>query len=94
MLTISVLNQKGGAGKTTLATNLAAAAHLAGRRTTLLDLDRQGSAFDWYSARKDGSKLDGLSVARADKALTCPSFASSPVVPTSWCATARPVSEM
>jgi len=69
---IAVLNQKGGAGKTTLATNLAAAAHLAGRRTTLLDLDRQGSAFDWYKARTDGSKLDGLAVCRADKALTLP----------------------
>lgn len=74
MFTISVLNQKGGAGKTTLATNLAAAAHLAGRRTALLDLDRQGSAFDWYSARADGSKLDGLAVARADKALSLPKF--------------------
>jgi chromosome partitioning protein len=74
MFTIAVLNQKGGVGKSTLSTNLAAAAHLAGRRTLVLDLDRQGSAFDWYNARTDGSKLDGLSVARADRALTLPKF--------------------
>jgi chromosome partitioning protein len=74
MLTIGVLNQKGGVGKSTLSTNLAAAAHLAGRRTLVLDLDRQGSAFDWYSARPEGSRLDGLNVARADRALGLPKF--------------------
>ena len=51
MLTIAVLNQKGGVGKTTIATNLAAAAKLEGRRTLLIDLDRQGSALDWSAAR-------------------------------------------
>jgi chromosome partitioning protein len=70
MLSIAVLNQKGGVGKTTIATNLAAVAHLGGRRTLVLDLDRQGSAFDWYAARVEGSRLAGLNVARADKALT------------------------
>jgi chromosome partitioning protein len=67
MLTIAVLNQKGGAGKSTIAANVAAAAHLAGRRTTLLDLDVQGSALDWQGARKPGSPLAGLTVTRADK---------------------------
>ena len=74
MRTIAVLNQKGGTGKTTIAANLAAAAHLSGKRTLVLDLDRQGSSFDWYSARKEGSKLDGLNVARTDKALSLPKF--------------------
>jgi len=74
MLTIAVLNQKGGVGKSTLSTNLAAAAHLGGKRTIILDLDRQGSSFDWFSARGEGSKLDGLTVARADKALSLPKF--------------------
>lgn len=72
--TIAVLNQKGGVGKSTLSTNLAAAAHLAGRRTLVLDLDRQGSSFDWYNARAEGSALEGLAVARADRALTLPKF--------------------
>ena len=74
MFTIAVLNQKGGAGKTTLATNLAAAAHLGGKRTLLVDLDVQGSALDWSAARADGSKLTGLTVVKADRALSVPRF--------------------
>lgn len=73
-ITIAVVNQKGGVGKSTLATNLGAAAHLSGRRTLILDLDSQGSALDWYAERKEGSRLDGLTVARSDKALTLPRF--------------------
>jgi chromosome partitioning protein len=74
MFTVAVLNQKGGVGKTTLATNLAAAAHLSGRRTILIDLDRQGSALDWSAARTENSKLVGLSVVKFDKALAVPRF--------------------
>jgi chromosome partitioning protein len=74
VLTLAVLNQKGGAGKTTLATNLAAAAHLAGAPTRLVDLDGQGSALDWYAAREEGSRLEGLSVVKADRALALPRF--------------------
>ncbi len=74
MLTIAVLNQKGGAGKTTLSTNLAAAAHLGGARTLLIDLDAQGSALDWYAARGDGSRLEGLSVVKNDRAFALPRF--------------------
>ncbi len=66
---IAVLQQKGGVGKTTLATNLGAAAHLAGRRTLIVDLDRQGSAFDWFSARSATSALRGLCVVKADRPL-------------------------
>jgi chromosome partitioning protein len=72
MLTISVVNQKGGCGKTTLATSLASAAHLAGARTLLVDMDRQGSALDWSAARAEGSKLAGLAVVKADKAMPLP----------------------
>ncbi len=74
MWTIAVLNQKGGVGKSTLSTNLAAVAHLSGKRTLMLDLDRQGSAFDWYNARAEGSRLEGLNVVRADRALSLPKF--------------------
>jgi chromosome partitioning protein len=44
---IAVLNQKGGAGKTTLATNLACVAVRSGLRTLLADADPQGTARNW-----------------------------------------------
>ncbi len=64
---LSFLNQKGGVGKSTLSQNIAAAAHLAGYRTALFDLDPQATSFDWFAARKDTSKLSGLSVVRVDR---------------------------
>lgn len=69
MRTIAVLNQKGGVGKSTLAVNLAAAAHLRGRRVLLVDMDAQGSSFDWQLARREGSRLDGLCAVKADRPL-------------------------
>lgn len=52
---IALLNQKGGAGKTTLATHLAGELALQGARVTLLDADPQGSALDWAQRRnQDG----------------------------------------
>jgi chromosome partitioning protein len=74
MLTIAVLNQKGGVGKSTLSTNLAAAAHLKGKRALVVDLDAQGSALDWYAARAEGSELVGLAVVKADRALSLTRF--------------------
>ena len=69
-----MLQQRGASGKTTRAINLAAAAHLDGRRTLVVDMDRQASAFDSSAAREDGSPLDGLAVVKADRAMALPSF--------------------
>ena len=53
MHVIAVLNQKGGSGKTTIATHLARALQLAGDGVLLVDSDPQGSARDWAAVRED-----------------------------------------
>lgn len=53
MKVIAVLNQKGGAGKTTIATHLARALQLDGADVLLVDSDPQGSARDWAAVRED-----------------------------------------
>ena len=47
----TVITQKGGAGKTTTATNLAVVASERGERTLLIDCDEQGSATSWWESR-------------------------------------------
>ena len=47
---ISVLNQKGGSGKTTISSNLAHAIALDGLKVLLVDSDPQGSLRDWNEA--------------------------------------------
>ena len=53
MKVIAVLNQKGGSGKTTIATHLARAFQLDGADVLLVDSDPQGSARDWSAVRED-----------------------------------------
>ena len=53
MKTILVASSKGGAGKTTLATNLAAHFALDGKRTVLVDADPQHSSTRWAERRAD-----------------------------------------
>ena len=81
MLVIALISQKGGAGKTTLATNLAVAAELAGQSTLLVDLDPQASATGWAHSREADTPVavaaqaadleDVLATAREHNAALC-----------------------
>ncbi len=51
MKSIMIINSKGGAGKTTVAVNLASYCALKGFVTTLVDLDPQKSSMQWLKAR-------------------------------------------
>ncbi|MFN3274339.1 MAG: ParA family partition ATPase [Paracoccus sp. (in: a-proteobacteria)] len=59
---ITVAQQKGGSGKTTLAVNLAVALHGRGRSVALVDTDPQGSMGRWFleriAARGEDEALD------------------------------------
>ncbi len=55
MLRISVMNSKGGCGKTTIATNLASYCASRGCVTALFDYDRQASTSRWATTRPAGS---------------------------------------
>lgn len=50
---LAVVGEKGGPGKTTIATNLAAMRAIAGRDVLLVDTDIQGSASYWAQTRDD-----------------------------------------
>ncbi len=61
MLSVLVTNPKGGSGKTTVATNLAAAFAAMGRRCFLADVDRQGSSLRWLARRPDtAAAIEGV----------------------------------
>ena len=62
---ITIAQQKGGAGKTTLAVNLAVEFLKRGQRVALLDTDPQGSLGRWFMARRDGIGVEGLDFSTA-----------------------------
>jgi cellulose biosynthesis protein BcsQ len=53
MKTIAVISQKGRAGKTTIALNLAVAAVRSGHQCAVIDIDPQVSAKYWHDLRQD-----------------------------------------
>jgi len=68
---ILLLNSKGGCGKTTLATNLAAGLACAGRETVLVDYDGQGSSTRWLHVRApQAAPIRGIAAFEPSASLT------------------------
>ena len=77
---IALLNQKGGVGKTTLATHLAGEFVAKGGSAMLIDADPQGSALDWSQRRHQTglARLFGvIGLARETLHLEAPEIARS-----------------
>jgi len=68
---IVLLNPKGGSGKTTIATNLAAYYASQGVRTALMDTDPQGSSSRWLVKRPDGDpEIHGIATYKSQAGIT------------------------
>lgn len=71
MLTILVINSKGGSGKTTLTTNLASYYASKKYRTAIMDYDPQNSSLHWLKTRPlDRDQIHGANAAPAKGAVT------------------------
>lgn len=71
MQRIVILNPKGGSGKTTVATNLAALFAAAGKNPVLMDLDPQGSSMRWLNKRaQEMPPIHGIAAFERSAAVT------------------------
>lgn len=70
MRTLAFVTQKGGSGKSTIASSLAVAAHEAGERVFVIDMDPQASLLRWFKIREDkGIAVEAVTPAKLPAAL-------------------------
>ena len=60
MKTLAIISQKGGSGKSTIAVHMAVCAVRQGLHTAIIDLDPQGSSYDWYLSRAEENELNAI----------------------------------
>lgn len=60
MKTLAIISQKGGSGKTTIAVHMAVCAVRQKLHTAIIDIDPQGSAYDWYLSREEENELNAV----------------------------------
>lgn len=84
---ISVVNQKGGVGKTTTAVNLAAAVGLAGKKVLLVDADPQGNSTSGYGINKKQTAATSyellIGTGKLENAIIKTEFKNIDIVPSS-----------
>ena len=83
---ISIVNQKGGVGKTTTAVNLAACIGAKGKNVLLVDIDPQGNTTSGYGINKRGAKSSYDVIVGGEKIEKCTiktKFEGVSVVPSS-----------
>ena len=82
---ISIVNQKGGVGKTTTAVNLASAVGIAGKKVLLIDLDPQGNTTSAYGIAKNTKNTSYsllMGEISANEAVVKTNFKNVDVIPT------------
>ncbi|MCJ2005716.1 ParA family protein [Methylobacterium sp. J-092] len=68
---LAIVSQKGGTGKSTLAFSLAVAAEEQGIRTSIIDMDPQGTTKKWYGRREadGGPEVNALNATQLEPAM-------------------------